>query len=468
MVRQDYLGNVVSAGSAAALAGVDAFVGGFLAYETRAEAALGAADADPGCCLVNVYAGFLWMLLEHPDGPLRAAQYLAAAELGANAATLRERLNLGVLRAWSHDDLPGALALCERISDEFPRDLAIVKLHQYFEFNRGNSPAMLRVALKVAKRNADVPHMHGMTAFAYEQCHLLEHAERAADTALALQAKEPWAQHALAHVRLTQGRIDAGAALLESAAATWTDLNSFMWTHLWWHLAVFYLSQGRYAQVLDLYDRRCWGIAKSYSQDQIGAVSLLARCELAGIDVGPRWRDLGEHLAARGADTLQPFLTLQYLYGLARAGRPEAERLLEAVRERAGTAPAFAQSAWREVALPACIGLHAHARGDYETAWVSLGASLPRHVELGGSHAQRDLFDQILLDAAQRSGRCVAAQQQLERRRAADPEGVPLNAALAAVYEELGLPELATAARARAEAMRARHAPHAPHARHTH
>jgi Flp pilus assembly protein TadD len=457
MVRQDHLGNVVSAGSAAALAGVDAFVGGLLAYETRAEAAIGAADADPGCCLANVYAGFLWMMLEHPDGPPRALRYLAAAERAAGSATQRERLNLGVLRAWGSDDLPGALALCDRISDEFPRDLAIVKLHQYLEFNRGNSPAMLRVALKVAKHNADVPYLHGMSAFAYEQCHLLEHAERAADTALALKAKEPWAQHALAHVRLTQGRIDTGATLLESAAATWTDLNSFMSTHLWWHLALFYLSQGRDAQVLELYDRRCWGIAKSYSQDQIGAVSLLARCELAGIDVGSRWQDLGEHLAARGLDTSQPFLSLQYLYGLARARRPEAERLLEAVRERAQTAPAFSQSAWREVALPACIGLAAHARGDYETAWVSLGASLPRHVELGGSHAQRDLFEQILIDAAARSGRCVAAQQLLERRRATDPHGVPLNAALAAVYEQLELPDLAAAARARSQADRARH-----------
>ncbi len=85
---------------------------------------------------------------------------------------------------------------------------------------------------------------------------------------------------------LTRGRIDEGARFLESMTDTWTDLNSFMVTHLWWHLALFYLSQGRGRQVLELYDRHCWGIAKDYSQDQVGAVSLLARCELAGIDVG--------------------------------------------------------------------------------------------------------------------------------------------------------------------------------------
>ena len=53
----------------------------------------------------------------------------------------------------------------------FPRDLAMVKLHQYLEFNRGNLAAMLRAALKVLDlHTADVAYMHGMAAFAYEQC----------------------------------------------------------------------------------------------------------------------------------------------------------------------------------------------------------------------------------------------------------------------------------------------------------
>ncbi len=49
------------------------------------------------------------------------------------------------------------IRLCDQVSDEFPRDLAIVKTHQYFEFNRGNSPEMLRIALKVGAANSDVP-----------------------------------------------------------------------------------------------------------------------------------------------------------------------------------------------------------------------------------------------------------------------------------------------------------------------
>jgi hypothetical protein len=439
------------------LRGIDDFIEGYLSYERRAERILAAADAEPESCLANVYAGLLWMLLEAPEGPRFAAKYLAAAERAAPLATRREQLNAAVLRAWVDDDLARTLRLCDEISNEFPRDLVIVKTHQYFEFNRGNSPQMLRVALKAAAANADVPYMHGMTAFAYEQCHLLSEAESEARSALDMRRKEPWAQHALAHVLLTRGQIDEGAHFLEEMADTWTDLNSFMYTHIGWHLALFYLSQGRDQKVLELYDRHCWGIAKNYSQDQIGAVSLLARLEIAGVDVGPRWQELGGHLAARAHDTVLPFLTLQYLYGLARAGRPEAETLLESVRRYAETAPAFTREAWRDVALPGSEGLYAYARGDYAQAWRHLASSVPRMAEVGGSHAQRDLFEQILLDAAIKGGRLTDAQQMLELRRMADPDGVPINTALAAVYAKLGLQELEGKARARAVLTRSRH-----------
>lgn len=456
-MRSDYLGNPVSAAGAATTAAIDDFVGGLLAYETRAERVGEAADRDPGGCLVNAYAGMLWMLLEAPEAPARAVRYLAAAERAAGGATPREQSNVAFLRAWVADDMPLALRLCDRITDEYPRDLAIVKLHQYLEFNRGNSPQMLRAALKVMDRNADVPQMHGMAAFAFEQCHLLDAAEREARTAMALLPREPWAQHALAHVLLTRGSVDAGADFLESVADGWTGLNSFMSTHLWWHLALFYLSQGRDARVLELYDAKVWGVAKNYSQDQIGAVSLLARAELAGIDVGARWQDLASHLAARADDTTQPFLTMQYLYGLARAGRAEAAQLLAAVRRQAAAAPDHAREVWKSVTLPACEGLYAHAHGRFEDAWRQLGSVLPRLVETGGSHAQRDLFELLRLDAARRCGYWAAAQHLLEPRRSVEPDGVPVNAALAEVYARLNLPALAAEARARASASRERH-----------
>jgi hypothetical protein len=142
---------------------------------------------------------------------------------------------------------------------------------------------------------------------------------------------------------------------------------------------------------------------------------------------------------------------------VARAGRAEAATLLEAVRGYAASAPPFTRTVWREVALPGCEGLHAYASGEFERAWHHLSVAVPRMAEAGGSHAQRDLFEQILLDTALKSGRLPAAQHMLELRRGADPNGVPVNTALAAVYGRLGLRSLADQARSRAALTRARH-----------
>ncbi|MCX7056125.1 MAG: hypothetical protein NTZ79_02755 [Proteobacteria bacterium] len=108
------------------------------------------------------------------------------------------------------------------------------------------------------------------------------------------------------------------------------------------------------------------------------------------------------------------FLTLQYLYGLARAGRAEADELLDAIGRHANEAPAAVRGVWADIARPAAYGLVAHARGDYVTCRAQLRPALGRLLEIGGSHAQRDLFQQIYLDSLVHSGACTAAQQLLE------------------------------------------------------
>ena len=77
---------------------------------------------------------------------------------------------------------------------------------------------------------------------------------------------------------------------------------------------------------------------------------------------------------------------------------------------------------------------------------------MPRATGAGQRLAQRDLFEQLWLDALIRCGRLVAAQQALERRRGFEPMSVPSNRALAGVYADLGLPGEAGAAEARVRA----------------
>ncbi|MES2786549.1 MAG: tetratricopeptide repeat protein [Pseudomonadota bacterium] len=399
----DSLGNPVTLENEETLGAVNDFVEGFIASEARAVNILGAADTDHSA-IVQAYAAAVHMFAESRDAPSNARPYLDRALQAQSRCTPREARFIAAIDAWVHGDIPRAIGLHEEQANQHPRDLASLKLAHYHLFNTGDSPGMLRLVRPALREAGDVCYTHGMAAFAWEQCHDLAQAEVEARKAIAMCRKEPWAHHALAHVMLTQARIAEGHAFLADVSDTWTGLNSFMVTHNWWHQALFSIEMGRHDEVLALYDQQIWGVAKEYSQDQINAVSLLARLELAGVDVGDRWQDLGHYLAARQLDHVLPFLDMQYLYGLARAGLDaQADAMMRGIERHAASAPAHAAHAWQQVCVPASRGMLAHARGDWRKAANELGHALPHLTEIGGSHAQRDLFIRVQRDAQLRA-----------------------------------------------------------------
>lgn len=440
-LTQDPFGNPIRLQRSESAAGVAGFVEGLLGYEPRILDVLAAAEHDDSL-VVQSCAAVLCLFSEAADGPPLARAHLERARRADLQATPREQCLAGAVQHWIDADLHGAIAKLEAIVVEHPRDLASLKLGQYLAFNLGDSPTMLRLALHARDAAADVAWWHGLLAFASEQCHLLEAAEAAARRALSLRADEPWAQHALAHVTLTQGRLREGRELLQSFSGQWSGKTSFMRTHNWWHLAVFHLELGDEAAALRLYDDEVWGVEKTYTQDQVGAVSLLARLELAGVDVGARWTELAAWIVPHVVDQVQPFLDLQYLYGLARAQRPEADELLLRIERFAPQAPDASRDAWQRVAVPAAHGLLSHARGRWAQAADQLERALPRLASIGGSHAQRGLFELIHLDALQRSGQLVGAHNRLQPLVNALPESLSWRRRLAQVNASLGLPVL--------------------------
>jgi hypothetical protein len=246
----------------------------------------------------------------------------------------------------------------------------------------------------------------------------LREAEAAGRKAVEIDRRDPWAHHAVAHVMLTEGRTREGLAWMGQHADTWTDCNSFMLTHNWWHVALFHIDLDQPNDALALYDRWVWGQDKTYSQDQANAISLLWRLELAGTSVGARWRDVADHVAGRTREHVLPFLDLHYGYALARAGR---DAKVEEMKKSLATHAARTGGVWRDAALPAFRGLIAHARESHAEAAATLGPVQPLLQSLGGSHAQRDLFVETWIDATLKAGAGSAILPTLEARRRARP-----------------------------------------------
>jgi len=420
----DSRGLELSTDDPAIIAGVDTFVESFISYGVTAGAILEAAKAAPEQVLVNAKAAALQLFMQTGDSVANAAPYLARAEANLSHALPREKLWYELVRAWSDDDIPAAIAIAEETVRLFPADIAAMKLGQVHQFHIGDHPAMLRLAETARSGCEGSPYFHGMLAFALEENNRLAEAEAAARHAIAMQRAEPWAHHAVAHVMEAQGRVREGASFMAEHSDTWAGCNSFMLTHNWWHLALFAIDSDDPGRALALFDQHVWGVWKEYSQDQVNAVSLLARLEFVGLDVGARWQDVAQYLAGRLHEHVEPFLDLHYLLGLVRAGREaSATELLGSMAEHArARAGKPGGDTWREVALPLGRGILAYGDENWAEAFRQLGQGLPRCQEIGGSHAQRDLFHWLWLEAGYRAGALEAIRPDLQARVAARPD----------------------------------------------
>jgi hypothetical protein len=100
-----------------------------------------------------------------------------------------------------------------------------------------------------------------------------------------------------------------------------------------------------------------------------------------------------------------------------------------------------------EVGLPLARAIVAHRRGSYGDV-VELVVPVYRQIRrIGGSHAQRDLFDQLLIDAAIRGHRLDVAAELLAERTASRPHNIWGWKEYAATLDALGAGAAAAAHR---------------------
>jgi hypothetical protein len=179
------------------------------------------------------------------------------------------------------------------------------------------------------------------------------------------------------------------------------------------------LELAQYNAVLDLYDRRFRAEPTDEYLDIVNAAAMLWRLEDEGVDVGARWDELGERAAARKDDHLLAFVDAHFMMALAATGREaDAQAMLTSMT----TAPVGTEAAvFREVGVPLCRALLAYRQGDHGR---TVDLLLPIRYELrrlGGSHAQRDLFARVLIEAAIRASRLTLARALLAERTAQKP-----------------------------------------------
>ena len=396
----------------AVAAGYNAYVGEFLSYGAELRALFDIADATPQAPLINAHAAALHLAFEGAEGWDAAREYLSRMERHMGEATERERLFCAAVSAWAALDFTAAHAALDELTVRWPGDLCAIKWGQYHAFNLGDAGALLRFGERARIAHENRPYAHGMIAFALEQNHHLEDAEEEGLRATEIAIDDAWAHHAVAHVMDAGGRPSDGVRWLDHCAHTWDRKGVFIRDHNWWHAALFRLSLGQNDDAVSIFDERLWGAWPEFPQEQIGAVSMLWRLELRGADVGARWDPIVEQIRMRMDEHLLPFHDLHYPYALARAGTgAEADAFLTGMRKRAETTTDATATVWTDIAVPTGEAIIAFLRGNHGDAARTLNALAPSLHRIGGSHAQRHVFEETIAACSARSG--VASGREL-------------------------------------------------------
>lgn len=424
-MAHDAQGNRASFASEAAAQAFDHMVEGFLKYRLDTPLRLKAVlQLDLEAPLpVMMKAGFAMLAYKAAHVPAAKAALDQARKLGGNP---RERMHLAALDAWAEGGQDRAIAIWERIIAEHPRDLLAFRLHHFAAFWMGRAPAMLSAAEGIMPHwDGEVPGYGSVLAcraFANEEAgnHLI--AEAAGREAIRRDPADLWAAHAVAHVLEMQGRRAEGIAWISGLSPHFAGGNNLM-HHIFWHQAMFHMERGEHDAVLHLYDTAFRNLESPVTQmqpdlyiDCQNAASMLFRLERQGVDVGARWEELAEKAEARIGDCLSAFTLPHWMMALCATGRfAAAQRMLDALRDHVASHAGENARIIREAALPCCEALLLRARGSPAEAVAAMRPAIGLMHELGGSHAQQDVLEQLFLDCAMAAGLTADAQMLLER-----------------------------------------------------
>lgn len=420
-MHTDMRGLSVSTASAEAVRHIDRAVTEYLDYGVGASASLKSAlDADPECALAQCFRGYFMMMLEMRSVLPKVWQTIGDLRARATALTRREQLHVEALSAWASGDIMGACAAWEEILVDAPHDLLAMKLHHTLTFYTGRSGVIRSVIESVLgdwdKAVPGYGYVQGMYAYALEECGVYAESERWGRQACEANASDLWAIHSVAHVLEMQGRSKEGVAWLPYTTDQWRNKNPFK-AHVWWHNALFTLAQGDHARVLSIYDNQLSSVDTENYIDVSNQASLLKRLALEGVDVGERWSKLASYSKRRIHDHILPFRDVHFCLALATAGD------IDTARQHIASMKAFAadRSDWqaegtRRVVVPLCEAIVLSAQNEHAKACDLVWPLRHDFAFIGGSNAQRDLFAQILCNAAVRGKRFTVARSLLSER----------------------------------------------------
>jgi hypothetical protein len=386
---------------------------------------------SPSLVMGYILRAYLHLTGTEPAGV--SVAHRAHQDSQAFSANDRENRHLEAIRLLIEGRWRAAGLALENLSIDYPRDGLALQTGHAIDFFTGDSRMLRdRIARVLPHWDPAMPGYHavlGMHAFGLEETGDYARAESLGRLSVELEPRDAWGHHAVAHVMEMQNRRRDGVDWLRRGSEAWSR-DSFFAVHNWWHLALFHLGLDEIDEVLALFDGPIHGKTSTLALEMIDASAMLWRLHLRGVELGDRFQALADNWAPIATARNYAFNDMHAMMAFVGANRTDAaDAVIEAQRiaiDESGDNSAFT----REVGHPAALAIRAFGCGEYSETVRLLRPVRSYAHRFGGSHAQRDVIDLTIIEAAARSGQNRLAEAlRIERAQAKGERLVMVSAA---------------------------------------
>jgi len=386
----------------------DAQLGGFSGTSEHMK------SADPDFAMGQIFTLGMDCFATNPKKNAEPRQKLIDFSSKAKNAKLTryEQDHLKAANMIATEDFWGAMNQFQDILLNYPKDPFALQMAYFLALTIGQTKRLKDIPASVVEHyNPSTPfygHVYGKLAFGQGELGEYEKGEISGRKALDHFPLDNWSHHALAHNFEESGRPLQGRLFLTNSARDWTLGTTFS-HHIWWHTALFHVQLGEFDAALSLYDDKVgpMTLGDGGNFPLSDGSSLLMRLHLEGVDIGDRAVEQAKKWVNHNDDFVSLFYDGHNAFTSLLAGdRSSNNKLLDNMTEyikddRSG----WNKDVTTSVGIPLVQGINKFMDGEFSESVQLLAPIMPELQEkIQGSRAQKDIFRQILLHAAVKSG----------------------------------------------------------------
>ncbi|XP_019371489.1 PREDICTED: tetratricopeptide repeat protein 38-like isoform X1 [Gavialis gangeticus] len=366
--------------------------------------------ADPNFTMGHVIANGLALvgtgssvrLDKELDSAVKKMMALSKSQL----LTEREKLHVSALDLYVCGHLPQACTVWDQILQDHPTDMLALKFSQGTYFYLGHHIQMRDSVARVYPHwTPDIPlssYVKGIFSFGLLETNMFDYAEKLANEALAINQTDAWSVHTIAHINEMKVNLNNGLTFMKQTENNWKD--AMVAGHNYWHWALYFIEKGDYEAALTIYDNHIGPRCRTSGTllDVVDNCSMLYRLQLEGLKLGNRWNEVLQLTKKHTKDHVLLFSDVHILMStLGAKDHKSTSELLTTLQELAkNPGEDYELGLVPNLGLPLCQAFVEFDSGNYDKAVELLYPIRYQIPQIGGSNAQKDIFNQLLIHAA--------------------------------------------------------------------